>query len=207
MYTAALLRGEHGDARSLWDWGIATRSGWWRGRPPADPDRPRLSAHFGSQIPADDWFFDLSLAFQALHATTAALTTTTDLGWYIHTGQCSREQLAIWLYYVEGMGHRDFRQQFSVLPQARKNLILDLMGASRSQFQTILGEEQDRERFVSASPGAYPVEDGEGDELVARHIPLIRGAPGHVSRRRANELRLVGIDRMALLANHLPRAA
>lgn len=197
MYTAELLRGDYGDARSLWDWGIATRSGWWKGRPPSDPDRPRLSAHFGSQIPADDWYFDLSLAFQALHATTAALTTNTDLGWYIHTGQCSREQLAIWLYYVEGMGHRDFRQQFSVLPQARKNLVLDLIGANHEQFQAL----------ISASPGAYPVEEGEGDELIARHIPLIRGAPGHVSRRRANELRNVGIERMAIMANHLPRAA
>jgi hypothetical protein len=67
MYTAALLRGEHGDARSLWDWGIATRSGWWKGRQPFNPDKPRLSSHKDSRLPSDDWFLDYSLAFCALH--------------------------------------------------------------------------------------------------------------------------------------------
>jgi hypothetical protein len=199
MYTAALLRGEHGDARSLWDWGIATRSGWWKGRQPFNPDKPRLSSHKDSRLPTDDWFLDYSLAFCALHPATALLDPATDIGWYVHTRQCSREQACIYLYYVEGMGYRDFRAQFAALPPWRKDLLLDLMGANREQFQLL----------ISASPGAYPVEEGEGDDLDSRHIPRERAAPdgrAHISRGRACELRNRGIDRMVMRANRLDLA-
>lgn len=139
-------------AALLWTWGDAQRHGYWRGAPPADPDTPRLAAHFGSRLPCADTYLDIARAFAAIHPATASLGNTGGLSWYVHAPQISREQEAIYLYYVEGLGLATFRREFAALPQARKDAALAAWGNRESAHY----DEQSGDNLVAARLGVHP---------------------------------------------------
>lgn len=174
-YTKRQLLGDRRDKDSdglMWRWGEAVKHGWHKGHAPADPDTPRLAVHFGPRLPCDDWYLDLCRAFAALHPATLNLGNTGSLAWYAHASQIGREQEAIWLYYVEGFGLHQFRRDFRQLTPARRDTLLDLW---------------------QANPGAYSVEDTDGDGLVAARVGC--------HPRTAQERRLRGVGRMVAFLN------
>jgi hypothetical protein len=111
MYTADVLRD------LLWPWGDGVKHGHWPGHPPADPDVPRLAVSFGPRLPCRADFLDISRAFAALNP--ALPTRIDDLGFYRATGQFTRQQLGLWLFYVEGWGARRFRDDWQAMSRRR----------------------------------------------------------------------------------------
>lgn len=148
MYTSKSIRD------SLWQWGDNVRHGYWRGHTPADPDTPRLAAHFASRLPCHAEHVDLCRAFAALSPSTRGLADGGDMAWFAHIPGVTRQQLGIWLYYVDAWGSRRFREDWRAMsPEARDDLL-----------------ELDRQR-----PGYYVVpEDARGDVLVAARLGVKR---------------------------------
>ncbi len=168
-YTRGQLLGDRRDKHSeglLWLWGHAVKHGHWQGTAPADPETPRLAANFGPRLPCRDFYLDLSRAFAALAPATLGLANTGTLSWYAHAPQITREQEAIWLYYVEGLGSEEFRRDFKALSPEARALTLATWDA----------------------PRAYAVEDQAGDGLLAARLGI--------SRRAAYDRRIRGVGRM-----------
>lgn len=167
-YTDNRLRGTRKSEGLLFLWGEATRSGWWSSAPPPDPDKPRLSVHFGPSLPSRDWYLDISRAFASLHPATRGLANTGQLAWYAHAPAVSRAQQVLWLFYVDGWGLRKFREDWKVMGHEARALLLEL-------------DEK--------NPGVHVVpEDGRGDDLIAARL--------RVSRRTVYYDRNRAIDQM-----------
>lgn len=173
-YTKARLlgsRGRNGREGLLWQWGIAVAEGWHEALKPNDPDKPKISAHRKSALPCRDWYLDISRAFAALCPATFGLANTGTLAWYAHARHVTREQEAIWLYYVEGLGSEEFRRDFRAMsPEARE--------------QTLATWDV---------PRAYQVRDDAGDGLVAARL----GIPATTAYDR----RVKGVGRMVDFLN------
>jgi hypothetical protein len=163
MYTADVLRD------LLWPWGDGVKHGHWPGHPPADPDVPRLAVAFGPRLPCRADFLDISRAFAALNPALPARID--DLGFYRATGQLTRQQLGLWLFYVEGWGAKKFRDDWQAMSREARTLLLDL--------------EQQR-------PGRHASLDADlrGDQLVAERLGISR-ATVYRDRNEAIE-RMVG---------------
>jgi hypothetical protein len=147
MYTAGVLRD------LLWPWGDGVKHGHWPGHPPADPDVPRLAVSFGPRLPYRADFLDISRAFAALNPALPARID--DLGFYRATGQLTRQQLGLWLFYVEGWGARRFRDDWKAMSSEARSLLLDL-------------EERHPGRHVNLD------DDLRGDALVAERLGISR---------------------------------
>ncbi len=126
-YTKAQLVGDRRNKDSeglLWTWGESVKHGYWQAAVPQDPETPRLAVHFGPRLPCRDTHLDISRAFAALGSATRGLANTGTLSWYLHAPQITREQEAIWLYYVEGLGSEEFRRDFKAMsPEAREDTL------------------------------------------------------------------------------------
>lgn len=180
-YTRKQLLGDRRDKDSdglMWTWGEYVKHGYWKGFAPADPDTPRLATHFGPRLPCDDWYLDLSRAFAALHPATRGLADAGAMGWVVRVPTLSPEQEAIRLYYVEGFGLHQFRRRFRALSDEKRSQLLELW---------------------RDNPGAYAVEDTDGDGLVAARVDC---HPKTAERRR-----LRGVERMVAFLNPERREA
>jgi hypothetical protein len=147
VYTADVLRD------LLWPWGDGVKHGHWPGHPPADPDVPRLAVAFGPRLPCRADFLDISRAFAALNPALPARID--DLGFYRATGQFTRQQLGLWLFYVDAWGARKFRDDWQAMSREARTLLLDL-------------EQQRPGRHVNLD------DDLRGDQLVAEKLGIGR---------------------------------
>jgi hypothetical protein len=152
MYTADVLRD------LLWPWGDGVKHGHWPGHPPADPDVPRLSVTFGPRLPCRADFLDISRAFAALNP--ALPTRIDDLGFYRATGQFTRQQLGLWLFYVEAMGAKKYREDWKAMSPETRTVLLEM-------------EQQHPSRVSSLD------DDLRGDDLVGDAL----GITGRTVRR------------------------
>jgi hypothetical protein len=149
MYDAATLRD------LLWPWGEAVKHGYWQGHPAADPDTPRLAAHFGPRLPCHAEYLDLSRAFAALHPATRGLGNAGNLAWFAHVPDVSRQQLGLWLFYVDAWGARKFRDEWKAMSPEARSLLLDL-------------DHRHPGRHINLD------DDLRGDELVAARLGIKR---------------------------------
>jgi hypothetical protein len=152
-YTTSWLR----DA--LFDWGEIVKHGY---APPAtvlDPNKPRLSTHFGPRLPAPAGHIDLCRAFASLHPATAGLANVGDMAWWAHVPDVSRRQRVVWLYYVDGIGLLSFRRDWRAMSVEARTLLVEL---------------------EKTNPGRYVVpEDDRGDDIIGARL----GVSGRTVRR------------------------
>lgn len=173
MYTANSLR------EDLWAWGEAVKHGYWQGHTPADPDTPRLAAYFASRLPCSAEFLDISRAFAALHPATRGLGNAGSLAWFAHLPDVSRQQLGLWLFYVDAWGARKFRDEWRAMSPEARSLLLDL-------------DQRHPGRHINLA------DDLRGDELVAARLGI--------SRRTVYYDRNDAIARMVAFLNGTQRA-
>jgi hypothetical protein len=146
MYTSDALR------RDLWPWGDAVKHGYWRGHIPHDPAMPRLASVFESRPPCTPDYLDLCRAFAALHPATRGLADAGRMAWFAHVPHVSRQQLGLWLFYVDAWGARKFRDDWRAMSPEARSVLLEL--DERHPGRHIVFEDDPRgDRLVAARLG------------------------------------------------------
>lgn len=197
-YSPSALRGTRARDGFLALWGQVIRDGYAPPAPTLTHDRPRLASTHRPRTPCPDFLPDCTRAFLALNPATVGQPTHpyATLRYYARLDAldrydalpgCTRDQAAIWYYYVADLGHPD-RLALATVPTTQRDTFLDLLA--------------DLERHDPTLPAH---DDHDPDARVAARIPKQRG-PGTISPQRANDLRNAAIVTMATFLGWHPSA-